>query len=293
MKQKNEKNISQATVSDAELADPVKMYLRNIGNELLTREQEKELAIRVEQGDEQAKNELAQANLRLVVSIAKKYAAYGMPFLDLIQEGNIGLMKAIDKFDYRKGFKLSTYATWWIRQNITRAIANQNRTIRLPVHMVDKVNKFKKTQLELETKLEREPEPEELAEAMELPLDKTLQVMDAAREPVSLETPIDTDAKFVLADALEDNTAPSLEETVDRKMLGTAIEEALDILTDREGNVLRLRFGLAGCRPRTLEETGQAFGLTRERIRQIEKHALEKLQHSKQTTALKSFWVDC
>lgn len=270
--------------------DPVRMYLKEIGRvDLLSAEDEIELANRIEQGDEEAKRRLAEANLRLVVSIAKRYVGRGMLFLDLIQEGNMGLIKAVEKFDYRKGFKFSTYATWWIRQAITRAIADQARTIRIPVHMVETINKLIRVQRSLLQDLGREPTPEEIAEDMDLTPDKVREILKIAQEPVSLETPIGEEDDSHLGDFIEDQDATSPSEHAAYELLKEQLEDVLDTLTDREENVLRLRFGLDDGRTRTLEEVGKVFGVTRERIRQIEAKALRKLRHPSRSKRLKDF----
>jgi RNA polymerase primary sigma factor len=270
--------------------DPVRMYLKEIGRvDLLSADEEIELAKRIEQGDEEAKRRLAEANLRLVVSIAKRYVGRGMLFLDLIQEGNMGLMKAVEKFDYRKGYKFSTYATWWIRQAITRAIADQARTIRIPVHMVETINKLIRVQRQLLQDLGREPTPEEIAEDMDLTPDKVREILKIAQEPVSLETPIGEEDDSHLGDFIEDQEATSPSEHAAYELLKEQLEDVLDTLTDREENVLRLRFGLDDGRTRTLEEVGKVFGVTRERIRQIEAKALRKLRHPSRSKRLKDF----
>ncbi|MFE8695403.1 RNA polymerase sigma factor RpoD [Cytobacillus sp. FJAT-53684] len=270
--------------------DPVRMYLKEIGRvDLLSAEEEISLAERIEQGDEEAKRRLAEANLRLVVSIAKRYVGRGMLFLDLIQEGNMGLIKAVEKFDYRKGFKFSTYATWWIRQAITRAIADQARTIRIPVHMVETINKLIRVQRQLLQDLGREPSPEEIAEDMDLTPDKVREILKIAQEPVSLETPIGEEDDSHLGDFIEDQDATSPSEHAAYELLKEQLEDVLDTLTDREENVLRLRFGLDDGRTRTLEEVGKVFGVTRERIRQIEAKALRKLRHPSRSKRLKDF----
>lgn len=272
------------------LDDPVRMYLKEIGRvPLLTAEEEVELSKLIEAGDESAKRRLAEANLRLVVSIAKRYVGRGMLFLDLIQEGNLGLLKAVDKFDYRKGFKFSTYATWWIRQAITRAIADQARTIRIPVHMVETINKLIRISRQLLQELGREPTPEEIAEQMELPVERVREIMKIAQEPVSLETPIGEEEDSHLGDFIEDQEAPAPAEAASFLLLKEQLEDVLDTLTSREERVLRLRFGLDDGRPRTLEEVGQVFGVTRERIRQIEAKALRKLRHPSRSKKLKDF----
>jgi RNA polymerase primary sigma factor len=270
--------------------DPVRMYLKEIGRvDLLSAEEEIQLANRIEAGDEEAKRRLAEANLRLVVSIAKRYVGRGMLFLDLIQEGNMGLIKAVEKFDYRKGFKFSTYATWWIRQAITRAIADQARTIRIPVHMVETINKLIRVQRQLLQDLGREPTPEEIGEDMDLSPDKVREILKIAQEPVSLETPIGEEDDSHLGDFIEDQDATSPSEHAAYELLKEQLEDVLDTLTDREENVLRLRFGLDDGRTRTLEEVGKVFGVTRERIRQIEAKALRKLRHPSRSKRLKDF----
>lgn len=270
--------------------DPVRMYLKEIGRvDLLSADEEISLAQRIEEGDEEAKRRLAEANLRLVVSIAKRYVGRGMLFLDLIQEGNMGLIKAVEKFDYRKGYKFSTYATWWIRQAITRAIADQARTIRIPVHMVETINKLIRVQRQLLQDLGREPSPEEIGKEMELSPDKVREILKIAQEPVSLETPIGEEDDSHLGDFIEDQDALAPSDAAAYELLKEQLEDVLDTLTDREENVLRLRFGLDDGRTRTLEEVGRVFGVTRERIRQIEAKALRKLRHPSRSKRLKDF----
>jgi RNA polymerase primary sigma factor len=270
--------------------DPVRMYLKEIGRvPLLSADDEVELAKRIENGDEEAKRRLAEANLRLVVSIAKRYVGRGMLFLDLIQEGNMGLIKAVEKFDHDKGFKFSTYATWWIRQAITRAIADQARTIRIPVHMVETINKLIRVSRQLLQELGREPTPEEIAAEMDLSTDKVREIMKIAQEPVSLETPIGEEDDSHLGDFIEDQEALAPADAAAYELLKEQLEDVLDTLTEREENVLRLRFGLDDGRTRTLEEVGKVFGVTRERIRQIEAKALRKLRHPSRSKRLKDF----
>lgn len=260
--------------------DPVRMYLKEIGRvPLLSADEEIKLAKRMEDGDLEAQKRLAEANLRLVVSIAKRYVGRGMLFLDLIQEGNLGLIKAVEKFDYNKGYKFSTYATWWIRQAITRAIADQARTIRIPVHMVETINKLIRVSRQLLQSLGREPSPEEIAKEMDVSVDRVREIMKIAQEPVSLETPIGEEEDSHLGDFIEDHDAPAPAEAASFVLLKEQLEDVLDTLTEREEKVLRLRFGLDDGRARTLEEVGQNFGVTRERIRQIEAKALRKLRH--------------
>src|SRR5690625_331050 len=270
--------------------DPVRMYLKEIGRvDLLTAEEEVELAQRILDGEDEASRSLAEANLRLVVSIAKRYVGRGMLFLDLIQEGNMGLIKAVEKFDHTKGFKFSTYATWWIRQAITRAIADQARTIRIPVHMVETINKLIRIQRQLLQDLGRDPTPEEIGEEMEITPDKVRDILKISQEPVSLETPIGEEDDSHLGDFIEDQEAISPSDHTSYELLKEQLEDVLDTLTDREENVLRLRFGLDDGRTRTLEEVGKVFGVTRERIRQIEAKALRKLRHPSRSKQLKDF----
>ncbi|HHV98545.1 MAG TPA: RNA polymerase sigma factor RpoD [Clostridiaceae bacterium] len=270
--------------------DPVRMYLKEIGKvPLLSAEEEIELALRMEAGDTEAKRRLAEANLRLVVSIAKRYVGRGMLFLDLIQEGNLGLIKAVEKFDYRKGFKFSTYATWWIRQAITRAIADQARTIRIPVHMVETINKLIRVSRQLLQELGREPHPEEIAQEMNMSVEKVREIMKISQEPVSLETPIGEEEDSHLGDFIPDDDAPAPAEAAAFTLLKEQLIDVLDTLTPREEKVLRLRFGLDDGRARTLEEVGKEFNVTRERIRQIEAKALRKLRHPSRSKKLKDY----
>ena len=270
--------------------DPVRMYLKEIGRiPLLSSEEEIELAKRMEEGDEEAKKKLSEANLRLTVSIAKRYSGRGMQFLDLIQEGNLGLIKAVEKFDYRKGYKFSTYATWWIRQSITRAIADQARTIRIPVHMVETMNRVNRTSRRLLQEYGREPTPEEIAEAMNLPVERVLEISKISQEPVSLETPIGEEEDSHLGDFIQDDNVPVPADAAAFTLLKEQLIEVLGTLTEREQKVLRLRFGLDDGRARTLEEVGKEFNVTRERIRQIEAKALRKLRHPSRSRKLKDY----
>ena len=272
------------------IEDPVRMYLKEIGKvSLLTADEEIELAKRMEQGDEEAKKRLAEANLRLVVSIAKRYVGRGMLFLDLIQEGNLGLIKAVEKFDYRKGYKFSTYATWWIRQAITRAIADQARTIRIPVHMVETINKLIRVSRQLLQELGREPTPEEIAEEMKMPVDRVREILKISQEPVSLETPFGEEEDSHLGDFIQDDNVPVPADAAAFTLLKEQLIEVLGTLTEREQKVLRLRFGLDDGRARTLEEVGKEFNVTRERIRQIEAKALRKLRHPSRSRKLKDY----
>ena len=281
-----EKGKNKVVITD----DPVRMYLKEIGRiPLLTYEEEVELAKRIEAGDQRAKDQLAEANLRLVVSIAKRYVGRGMQFLDLIQEGNMGLINAVDKFEHKKGFKFSTYATWWIRQAITRAIADQARTIRIPVHMVETINKLVRAQRQLVQELGRDPLPEEVAELMNMDVEKVREVQKIAQEPVSLETPIGEEEDSHLGDFIPDEEILSPSDAATNTMLREQLISVLDTLTDRERKVLALRFGLDDGRTRTLEEVGQAFDVTRERIRQIEAKALRKLKHPSRSKKLRDF----
>lgn len=272
------------------LDDPVRMYLKEIGKvPLLSAEEEIELAKQMELGNDDAKKRLAEANLRLVVSIAKRYVGRGMLFLDLIQEGNLGLIKAVDKFDYKKGYKFSTYATWWIRQAITRAIADQARTIRIPVHMVETINKLMRVSRQLVQELGREPSPEEIAAQLDMPVDRVREILKIAQEPVSLETPIGEEEDSHLGDFIQDDNVPVPADAATYTMLKEQIVEVLTTLTEREQKVLRLRFGLDDGRPRTLEEVGKEFNVTRERIRQIEAKALRKLRHPSRSRKLRDY----
>ena len=283
-------NIEMAVPDGVSIEDPVRMYLKEIGKvPLLTAEEEKELAMKMEAGDMEAKKRLAEANLRLVVSIAKRYVGRGMLFLDLIQEGNLGLIKAVEKFDYRKGYKFSTYATWWIRQAITRAIADQERTIRIPVHMVETINKLIRVQRQLLQELGREPYPEEIAEKMGLPVERVREIQKISQEPVSLETPIGEEEDSHLGDFIQDDNVPVPAEAAAFTLLKEQLVEVLGTLTEREQKVLCLRFGLEDGRARTLEEVGKEFDVTRERIRQIEAKALRKLRHPSRSRKLKDY----
>ena len=289
-KSEDDVDIDLSVPEGISIDDPVRMYLKEIGRvPLLTAEEEIFLAKRMEEGDEEAQKRLAEANLRLVVSIAQRYVGRGMLFLDLIQEGNLGLIKAVEKFDYNKGYKFSTYATWWIRQAITRAIADQARTIRIPVHMVETINKLIRVSRQLLQQLGREPVPEEIAKEMEISVDRVREIMKIAQEPVSLETPIGEEEDSHLGDFIEDQDAPAPAEAASFMLLKEQLEEVLSTLTPREMRVLRLRFGLDDGRARTLEEVGQNFGVTRERIRQIEAKALRKLRHPSRSRKLKDF----
>ncbi len=293
LKEEDEVDIEKIDLSVPEgisIEDPVRMYLKEIGKvNLLTAEQEIELAQKMEEGNEEAKKKLAEANLRLVVSIAKRYVGRGMLFLDLIQEGNLGLIKAVEKFDYRKGYKFSTYATWWIRQAITRAIADQARTIRIPVHMVETINKLIRVSRQLLQELGREPTPEEIAEEMDMSVDRVREILKISQEPVSLETPIGEEEDSHLGDFIQDDNVPVPADAAAFTLLKEQLVEVLGTLTEREQKVLRLRFGLDDGRARTLEEVGQEFNVTRERIRQIEAKALRKLRHPSRSRKLKDY----
>ncbi len=286
----NEDDYDLSLAEGIAIDDPVKIYLKEIGRvPLLTSEEEIELAKKIQEGDKEAKKRLAEANLRLVVSIAKRYGGRGMSFLDLIQEGNLGLIKAVEKFDYTKGFKFSTYATWWIRQSITRAIADQARTIRIPVHMVETITKVKKASSTLLHQNGRDPTAEEIAEELDMPVDKVREIMRIAQDPVSLETPIGEEEDSHLGDFIPDDNAPEPTEAASQVLLKEQINQVLGTLTEREEKVLRLRFGLEDGRSRTLEEVGQMFNVTRERIRQIEAKALRKLRHPNRSNKVKDF----
>ena len=288
--EEEDNNLDLGNIEGISTEDPVRMYLKEIGKvQLLTLDEEIELAKRIELGDEDAKHRLAEANLRLVVSIAKRYVGRGMLFLDLIQEGNLGLIKAVEKYDYRKGYKFSTYATWWIRQAITRAIADQARTIRIPVHMVETINKLIRVQRQMLQELGREPYPEELAKEMKMPVEKVREIMKVAQEPVSLETPVGEEDDSHLGDFIQDDNMPLPVEEASYTLLKEQLVDVMSTLTPREAEVIKLRFGLEDGRSRTLEEVGKEFDVTRERIRQIEAKALRKLRHPSRSKKLKDY----
>ena len=288
--EEEDNNLDLGNIEGISTEDPVRMYLKEIGKvQLLTLDEEIELAKRIELGDEDAKHRLAEANLRLVVSIAKRYVGRGMLFLDLIQEGNLGLIKAVEKYDYRKGYKFSTYATWWIRQAITRAIADQARTIRIPVHMVETINKLIRVQRQMLQELGREPYPEELAKEMKMPVEKVREIMKVAQEPVSLETPVGEEDDSHLGDFIQDDNMPLPVEEASYTLLKEQLVDVMSTLTPREAEVIKLRFGLEDGRSRTLEEVGKEFDVTRERLRQIEAKALRKLRHPSRSKKLKDY----
>ena len=292
LSQEEEKEMvdTEAISEGLALTDPVRMYLKEIGRvALLTQEEEQVLAQRIEQGDEEAKNQMIEANLRLVVAVAKRYVGRGMHFLDLIQEGNMGLLKAVEKFDYRKGYKFSTYATWWIRQSITRAIADQARTIRIPVHMVETINKVARASHQLVQELGREPNAVEIAQYLDLPLSKVEEIMKLSQEPISLETPVGEEDDSHLGDFIQDNEVSEPMEAAAANSLREQLEKALSMLTEREAKVLRLRFGFEDGKTHTLEEVGKVFNVTRERVRQIESKALRRLRHPSKSKALRDF----
>ena len=292
LSQEEEKELvdTEAISEGLALTDPVRMYLKEIGRvALLTQEEEQALAQRIEEGDEEAKNQMIEANLRLVVAVAKRYVGRGMHFLDLIQEGNMGLLKAVEKFDYRKGYKFSTYATWWIRQSITRAIADQARTIRIPVHMVETINKVARASHQLVQELGREPNAVEIADFLDLPLSKVEEIMKLSQEPISLETPVGEEDDSHLGDFIQDNEVSEPMEAAAANSLREQLEKALSMLTEREAKVLRLRFGFEDGKTHTLEEVGKEFNVTRERVRQIESKALRRLRHPSKSKALRDF----